>query len=181
MSGVAASGPFHQTPVVGILGWMSHAFYRTAVEFCTWAGSQSGVPSDNISTALLRLGDLYVAGLNLPSDPEPGEDVDEPDPTSHPKWGGAVGHFASLPFSYYWMVFAPHDEPDDEPVCGDLNDDLRDVFKDVATGILLWEDGHTVEAVWHWRFHFNDHWGRHVVSALAAMHTWAADHGGWSS
>lgn len=158
---------------------MSNAFYRAADEFCTWAGSHATDGPADVPQAVRALAGLYAAALALPADPERGKDIAEPDPATHPTWIPAVEHFAALPCRFYWVVFDPHAEPDGEPVAGDLVDDLADVYRDVATGVLLWEQGHRNEAIWHWRFNSNVHWGRHAVSALAAMHAWAADYGSW--
>jgi hypothetical protein len=34
------------------------------------------------------------------------------------------------------------------------------------------------DSAWEWSFHFNAHWGAHVVGALGALHAWRGEGGG---
>lgn len=72
-------------------------------------------------------------------------------------------------------MFYPAKLFEEEPLTGDLADDLADVYRDLKPGLVLYEGGHIDEAVWHWNFHFNIHWGRHAAEALYAMHAFATD------
>jgi hypothetical protein len=73
----------------------------------------------------------------------------------------------------YWEVFHPYEQG--EPLHGSLADDVLDIYRDVKAGLLMYELGtqdDITEAVWHWRFHFEVHWGFHLVDALRAI-LWA--------
>jgi hypothetical protein len=72
-------------------------------------------------------------------------------------------------FDYYWEVFDPYHL--EEPVGASLTDDILDIYKDVKKGILIYENNEHVEAVWHWRFDFETHWGSHAVDAIRALHS----------
>jgi hypothetical protein len=72
-------------------------------------------------------------------------------------------------FDCYWEVFDPYNL--EEPVVASLTDDVLDIYKEVKKGILLYELNEQVEAVWHWRFSFETHWGSHAVGAIRALHS----------
>ncbi|GAX39969.1 hypothetical protein NIES4075_09310 [Tolypothrix sp. NIES-4075] len=40
------------------------------------------------------------------------------------------------------------------------------------TYLLLYNQGYITEAVWEWRFHFEIHWGVHLVGAQRAIHSY---------
>jgi hypothetical protein len=56
-------------------------------------------------------------------------------------------------------------------VGGGLTDDLIDITLDLWEGLAALAAGSAVEAIWHARFSFENHWGYHAVSALRALHT----------
>jgi hypothetical protein len=98
-----------------------------------------------------------------------------PEPPSQTKEerGRLAANLRPLPFQYYWEVFTPTDmdDVDQEPVCGDLFDDFLDIYGDVAEGLWLYDRKHIEAAVFSWSQMFSVHWGRHVVSALHALHS----------
>ncbi|GAB5548304.1 MAG: hypothetical protein SangKO_080640 [Sandaracinaceae bacterium] len=49
---------------------------------------------------------------------------------------------------------------------GSLTDDFLDIHHDLKGGLSLFDAGHEAAAVWEWRTSFDEHWGRHAVSAL---------------
>ena len=73
------------------------------------------------------------------------------------------------PHEIYWEVFEPYHL--DEPVCGSLTDDILDIYGDVKEGILLYERNEHIEAIWHWKFNFDTHWGHHAVDAIRVLHS----------
>lgn len=79
----------------------------------------------------------------------------------------------------YSEVFDAYEQPRDEPVTGCLSDDFADIYLDLAEGLTKWNRGEHGEAVWHWRFSFNMHWGEHASGALRALHALAAWHDLW--
>jgi hypothetical protein len=77
-----------------------------------------------------------------------------------------------MPSDGYWDVFAPLNEEDTESVFNSLADDLADIYRDLKRGLLLYNQGHIVEAIWEWRFNFDIHWGTHLVGAQRAIHSY---------
>lgn len=73
----------------------------------------------------------------------------------------------------YWEVFDPRVR--EEPVAASLADDIGDIFRDLRTGLALHAEGHPADAIWHWRFTFEMHWGDHATDALRALHRLATD------
>jgi len=74
---------------------------------------------------------------------------------------------------FYWHVFDPTKEDDTEPVCGDLLDDLGDIYKDLKNSLLLFDKGTPAEienAVWTFKWSFDNHWGDHCINATYALH-----------
>lgn len=152
-------------------------FAAHAHEFMEWCESDhNGKTSEQMQReSLKQLSRLYAAALGLP-----GVNFKEaPDPPSQDQAvrQRLAANLKSLPFRYYWEVFTPTDERDHEPVIGDLFDDLLDIYGDIADGLWLYERGHFEVAVFEWSFRFGMHWGRHVVSALHALHSFEAEKG----
>jgi Domain of unknown function (DUF5063) len=58
----------------------------------------------------------------------------------------------------------------EEPVMSDVGDDLLDTYHDIRRGLLLFDAQQADEALWHWSFLHQIHWGRHAVGALFALH-----------
>ncbi|HTR55608.1 MAG TPA: DUF5063 domain-containing protein [Kofleriaceae bacterium] len=117
---------------------------------------------ERLTSARLRLLELYKAALSLPASPEPGTTEAGPSPEAPDNWRGFDEN------DCYWEVFDPYEE--DAPVAGSLSDDLLDVYRDIQRGLALWDASHHREALWEWRFHFDVHWGDHAVDALRALH-----------
>jgi hypothetical protein len=148
-------------------------FAAEAAQFIAWCETPhiGKSPEQFQGEVLGRLAQLYVAGLRLP-DVEPPEIPDLPDPTPEQR-KKVVENLLALPLQYYWEVFEPCQlDGDREPVCGDLFDDLGDIYVDLFRGARLFEAGHVEAAAFSWRFSFGIHWGRHLVSALHALHCW---------
>ena len=96
------------------------------------------------------------------------------------EFGRAVRRFAELPFSFYRVVFDPHDlEADDEPVMGMLADDLADIYRDLAEGVDQARQGNLEAACFDWSLSYRTHWARHAVHALTALELYrTGDSGG---
>lgn len=67
----------------------------------------------------------------------------------------------------YTEVFDPYH--DETPVTGCLEDDIIDIYSDIKKGLILFEQGLIVNAVWEWRFGLEIHWGEHATSAIRAL------------
>ena len=53
---------------------------------------------------------------------------------------------------------------------------LAAMYRDLRAGLLKWERGEAGEALWEWRFGFENHWGKHATGALRALWARAAWH-----
>jgi hypothetical protein len=120
---------------------------------------------------------LYAAGLALPDVAMPEAQSEKPDafydavPIKHTAaLGRALGEKIGA-YNRYWQVPDPFEE--EEPVAALLGEDLADLYGDLKRGLIAFDKGtehDAAEAAWHWRFSFGNHWGRHLVSALRALH-----------
>ena len=118
--------------------------------------------------AVLRLLDR---ALRLP-EIEP-ETTDILTGSSHEKWQAVrqdIGR--KLARDYYWEIFEPFEEEEPKPVLGSLSDDLADIWRDLKSWLAEFDRGKvtsTSDAVWHWRFKFETHWGHHAAGAVVAL------------
>ncbi len=118
-------------------------------------------------TASVWLARLHAAALLLPPvEPDNEEGIPEL-PTE--MLAAAERNFKPFAGSFYRVVFDPSPMNTDEPVLGDLGDDLLDIYKDIKAGCILRQQGRSDEALWHWSFMHQVHWGQHAVGALAAL------------
>jgi hypothetical protein len=149
------------------------AFAELARRYCFWAEQGSTQkPADEAATILGLLVELYGAALLLPQ----GEGSDnEVESNTHEEWQRVYQRFASLPVDVYYEVFDPLESPADEPVAATLGDDLADIHRDLQRGLVLYNQGDIAGASWEWAFQFRAHWGRHVIGALTALHSWWVD------
>ena len=69
---------------------------------------------------------------------------------------------------FYWQLFDPYVL--EEPVGGDVQEDLSEIYDDIMDGIYEFERGNINNAVWEWSFGLYNHWGRHLIHALSALH-----------
>lgn len=117
---------------------------------------------------------LYAAALDLPE----GEAAEgEVESNSQEEWRRVYDRFTGLPVGNYWGVFNLLELSGEEPVLGSLADDLADIHRDLRRGLVLFERGQAEGAAWEWAFHFRAHWGRHLTSALHALHVWWEGYG----
>ncbi|GEO08272.1 DUF5063 domain-containing protein [Segetibacter aerophilus] len=79
-----------------------------------------------------------------------------------------------VPFSYYWAVLNPVDLNNlAETGTGDLVDDLGDIYKDLKEALILHdksEIGAMENAIFQFKFGYDNHWGEHCIEALYAIH-----------
>jgi hypothetical protein len=47
----------------------------------------------------------------------------------------------------------------------------------VRAGLSLFEAQYFIDAAWDWRFHFQIHWGQHLVGAQRALHEYLSEEG----
>ena len=119
---------------------------------------------DDELAILAHLAGLYAAAFGL-SVVEPGDDEPAESTTIRPRLRAGLGIYSTTVDAL---------DPASDLACGDLNDDLRDIARDLADGLALFDRGATSSAIWHWRFTFESHWGRHAVEAIRVLHHVAA-------
>ncbi|WP_100488345.1 DUF5063 domain-containing protein [Sporolactobacillus pectinivorans] len=136
-------------------------FYKSANDFCDFVDLLGRCKNRNKFNKLLKnLLRLYHKGLDLPQvtlETSKSTKVD----VSYPK-------LKIKKYDTYWEVFNPY-QPD-EPIQGSLTDDISDIYHDLKEGISLYEQKKYKEAVWHWKFNFEMHWGAHAIDAMRALH-----------
>lgn len=145
-------------------------FAKEAAIFEQWARGAAGSGEEAVHEALIRLLQLYLVGLTLPS--ASSDRLSEDMRVSDEEWRVVHASCARLPLDLYGEVFNPLDLPPLTPVVGSIADDIADIYRDVVTGLRAFRAGLKAEAAWHWRFHFQIHWGEHVTGAIRALHCW---------
>jgi len=147
-------------------------FSSVVSEYCSWAENGGETQANDLKKAISLLAELYSTILEL-TDERCGEDIASKEVTQD-EWRDVFERFSSLPLQHYSVAYSPS-TLDEAPVTGNVADDLADIYRDLKNGLSLYEDGCIPEAVWEWKFSFNTHWGRHVVSALHALHCYRVD------
>ena len=74
--------------------------------------------------------------------------------------------------NHYWEVFEPLVIDQPEPLSGSIADDLAGIWRDVKAGLIKFDSGKPGSrrnAVWHWRFSMESHWGHHAAGAIVAL------------
>lgn len=145
------------------------AFALTAEAFCSWAEGKSPGSVEDARIARALTAELFSRAIELP--PVFEADAEIPEITTD-EYQRVFRRFGSLPFNYYSECFNPLVVPAEEPVTADLADDLADIWLDVKAGLVLYRSGNRARAAWHWRFHFEAHWGHHASAALYALQAW---------
>ncbi len=143
-------------------------FAVLARRYCEWAESLPRDPDDDLVTARDLLAFLHAAVLRLPDNcpsTEPADDL-----VSTEAWKERYARFELLPIKGYWKVFDALVM--EQPVFNTLADDLSDIWRNLKEGLLLYDSGKVEEAVWQWRFHYEIHWGRHLLGAEYAIHSY---------
>lgn len=121
---------------------------------------------------------LQIAGADLPpvSDNDLDDAADELKSTGFERAQRMRKALAKcLPIATYALVFNPLDEDARECILTTLDDDLADIYADLVDGIAFDAAGYYGDAVWHWRFLYYNHWGRHIVHAQSAVWQYLAD------
>jgi len=142
-------------------------FASAAKAYCDWAESTFFIDADGDQILAERLlCDLYRHALDLP-DVSGGEEA--PD-IPEAEWQKVYKRFQLLKPQSYSKLFDPSAfPPENEVVACDLADDLADIWRDLKSGLILWEAGSVDAAAWEWRFSLSSHWRRHVTGALQAL------------
>jgi hypothetical protein len=150
------------------------AFVAEARRFCHWASGDDG-SSASAREALRRTAHLYSAALELPRPDTEGLASDGADVEVPPKSLQQVAkRAAELPINFYGETIDPLMVPPGETGLGSTVDDVGDIYLEIARGLMLYDLGRAVEALWEWRFGFQTHWGKHATGLLRALHYYLA-------
>ena len=146
---------------------MIKEYYDLVRKFCTFVESLV-ISREQIEPLMSLLLQLYEKGLHLP-DVDPGDNDYSPD------------RMTVLPLKieirdYYWQVFDPFDDKEDNLVGGMVLDDLNDIYRDLMEGVIAYDQGDINNAVWTWKFGVDGHWGTHAVSLIKALHWLRTDY-----
>jgi hypothetical protein len=142
------------------------AFAQIARRFCAWWEAPALVGADRQVAAWLC--ELYAAGLGLP---DVGTDYACAFPEIPADRMESARKNLSLYSGWYYREYNdPNPILDDESGMGDVGDDLLDTYLEIARGLLHFDNGSVHEALWHWSRMHRDHWGKHAVGALVALH-----------
>jgi hypothetical protein len=152
-------------------------FADTVRAFCQWAEGEPASQEAEAETARLYVARLYAQVLELSATAS--WDGNAPE-ISHKVWRTMFDRFNSLPVGSYASCFDPLDVSAREVNLGDLGDDLADIWRDLRSGLDLFDAGEVEGAVFEWQLNFRIHWGRHAASALHVLQCWIAqnDHFG---
>jgi Domain of unknown function (DUF5063) len=153
-------------------------FVKVAEKFCALIENyETLTPYELARHAAELLPALYAVGLALPDVALPEARSEKPDafydsvPIKHTAaLSRAIGEKIGG-YNTYWQVLDPFEE--ERPVASMLGEDLADMYGDLKRGLIALDKGtdhEATEAIWHWRFSFGNHWGRHLVGALRALH-----------
>jgi hypothetical protein len=144
-------------------------FAESVRAFCTWAEGQPGTPKEEALRARLYLARLYAQVLDLPERQEWQADVPN---ITHETWQAMFQRFGALPFNYYGDCDDRLEVGLSGASIGDLADDLADIWRDVRSGLDLFDQGAHEAAAYQWQESFVIHWGQHAASALSILHYW---------
>jgi hypothetical protein len=159
---------------------VSSRFIEVARSYMHWVDAASSGSGSAPSLYQLHRGlsQLQAAALDLPpvmdDDLDDAADVLKERLEHDPQVQRSLA--ACLPFSAYSLVFDPLDEKERVAILTTLDDDLADIYWDISDGIALADAGYHGDAIWHLRFSYFTHWGRHAVHAQTAIWQYLADH-----
>lgn len=148
-------------------------FAEEAAAFERWLLSGTDRGADAARECLIRLLQLYRAGIDLP--PEWSDELEsrtDIERVSDAEWRRASEASGRLPLDYYSEVFDPTTVPGEAPVVCSIANDLADIHRDVVTGLRAYERGDRAGAIWEWSNGLHSHWGAHATGAMRALHWW---------
>jgi hypothetical protein len=151
------------------------AFASEARRFVAWARGEDA-DAMTAAAALRRVVALYGEALRLPNTVEVPPSLDEVAQVSEDEWRLVFDHAQTLPLRHYGEVFDPLELPPEDPVVGDVADDIADIYRDIASGLRLFDSGRSSDALWEWGYNFRVHWGKHAGGAIRALHAYLALH-----
>jgi hypothetical protein len=142
-------------------------FVEVARDFCAIVAEHASIPAAQfLHRVHLVFPRLYSGALLLPRASADAPDCDSTS-TRPALYDSLREQLGDLDF--YREIFDPH-QLAQEPVVGSLSDDIADIYGELAGALECWDAGNREGALGAWRFGFQSHWGRHLTSALRALH-----------
>ncbi len=150
-------------------------FYKTAVEFCNFIENQTCKNNiEFLKEVRMCLLKLYYEAIKLKwvdlqsnieyDDKLNGDEIEKTLLFISDRLGDA---------RYYWHVFDPTNENNTESLCGDLVDDLGDIYQNLKFSLMILnlnKQNCQENALWQFKFDFDNHWDDHCINALNAIH-----------
>jgi hypothetical protein len=78
---------------------------------------------------------------------------------------------ASYPTLGYYTHIAPDEDMNARPGLADAIDDLADIARDLSEVLWHLDQGRVTDAIWHFRFTYQIHWGVHLHSLRVYLHS----------
>lgn len=78
---------------------------------------------------------------------------------------------ASYPNLGYYAHVAPDEDGDAKPELADAIDDLADIARDLIEVLWHLDKDRLTDAVWHFRFNYQIHWGVHLHNLRVYLHS----------
>lgn len=151
-------------------------FVSTARAYCMFLETDPGRdPRQFLRTVQKDLLTLYRMGLDLPDISSVDDSHVEDSIEQHIHMERILKLTRDrLPFGLYWVAYNPLEIASPAQVgAGDLVDDLGDIYRNLKKGLLLFDHtaaGTKENAIWYFKFDYDNHWGQHCMSALQVIH-----------
>ncbi|MBI3712443.1 MAG: DUF5063 domain-containing protein [Burkholderiales bacterium] len=146
------------------------SFAERASRYCEFC-EKTVFTSHHASQLSAFLCSLYEAALQLPKVGLGYWDDELPD-VPESQLAIVKANLSDFNGFYYSQYFDPDPKfiLTSEPSLGDVGDDLLDIYQDLKRGLLDFQLGKKDGALWYWSRMHSDHWGRHAVGAIFALH-----------
>ena len=148
-----------------------HRFRVAATHFIETVDSSPRLERGIFLSSVSRcLAELYSSALDLPAvEPDTAAAGETPFPTA--QWAGLFQSIKEKigPLDAYWTVFDSTEK--EAPAEGSLAGDISEIYYDLRQHFQLEAKGIPhADFMWELRESFREHWGRHAIEALKAIH-----------
>jgi hypothetical protein len=157
---------------------MSKDFAECSIEYCNLLDSYEKFDRIIFLINVHRiLSKLYFLGSRLPIYEEYSSDKTEMDNKTgsmsfyHTKLNDLRSYLNGM--NDYFHIYNPIEMKNLDPIHYDISGDLSEIYDDLMSNIPNWSSGDKnikADALWNWQFSWVQHWGKHALSALKAMH-----------
>lgn len=149
------------------------SFRNDAAAYCDFIDAlRTGTVAEPYPQLLQLLSNLAKSGVALPFDMAKGKVENKG--MDHSQWQQVSSEIAAAIAPAIAALLTEHDDDQESLVRAYmLDDDLSDIYRDIRQGLNLYavdDPEHRAEAVWQWRFGYENHWGAHLFRALTTVH-----------